>query len=89
MWTGRPGPATCATRLPGSPRAAAGTSFALEDVGVFDVYEGKGLPEGKKSLALSLAFRAPSRTLTDDEVNGVLHRIQEELGRTAAYQIRK
>ena len=69
--------------------AAAGTLFAVEDVGVFDVYEGKGLPEGKKSLALSLVFRSLSRTLTDEEVNGVFHRIQEELGRTAAYQIRK
>jgi phenylalanyl-tRNA synthetase beta chain len=69
--------------------AAAGTLFAVEDVGVFDVYEGKGLPEGKKSLAFSLVFRSPSRTLTDDEVNGVLQRIQDDLAKTSAYQIRK
>jgi phenylalanyl-tRNA synthetase beta chain len=68
---------------------AAAASFAVEEVEVFDVYEGKGLPEGKKSLAFSLVFRSPSRTLTDDEVNGVLQRIQDELARTTPYQLRR
>jgi phenylalanyl-tRNA synthetase beta chain len=68
---------------------AAGSSFAVEDVGIFDVYEGKGLAQGRKSLAFSLAFRSPSRTLTDDEVNGVLQRIQDELVKTGAYEIRR
>src|SRR4029078_296738 len=35
---------------------------------VFDVYEGEQVPEGKRSLALRLEFRAPDRTLTDSEV---------------------
>ena len=35
---------------------------------VFDLYEGEQLGEGQKSLALSLEFRAPDRTLTDEEV---------------------
>jgi phenylalanyl-tRNA synthetase beta chain len=69
--------------------AAAAATFAVEDVDVFDVYEGKGLPEGRKSLAFSLVFRSPSRTLTDDEVNGVLQKIQDELERTTAYQLRR
>jgi phenylalanyl-tRNA synthetase beta chain len=69
--------------------AAAGSSFSVEAVQVFDVYEGKGLPEGTKSLALSIAFRSPSRTLTDDEVNAVLQKTVEEIGRTTAYQLRK
>jgi phenylalanyl-tRNA synthetase beta chain len=68
--------------------AAVGTSFAVERVEVFDVYEGKGLPEGTKSLAFSLVFRSPSRTLTDDEVNGVLQRIQEQIGATTPYKLR-
>ncbi len=36
--------------------------------GVFDVYEGEQVGEGKRSLALRLEFRAPDRTLTEDEV---------------------
>ncbi len=70
-------------------RAAVGTAFALEAVHVFDVYQGKGLPEGTKSLAYSLVFRAAERTLTDDEVNAVLTQIQAELLKTTPYQIRK
>ena len=68
--------------------AAAG-AFSVEEVQVFDVYEGKGLPEGKKSLALSLVFRSPSRTLTDDEVNGVLQKTVDEIARKTDYQLRK
>ncbi|MES2697399.1 MAG: phenylalanine--tRNA ligase subunit beta [Verrucomicrobiota bacterium] len=60
-------------------RAAVGNAFALESVAVFDLYQGKGLPEGKKSLAFSLIFRAPDRTLTDDEVNAVFTKIQQEI----------
>jgi len=40
----------------------------LTAVGVFDVYEGEQVGEGKRSLALRLEFRAPDRTLTEDEV---------------------
>jgi phenylalanyl-tRNA synthetase beta chain len=40
----------------------------LDQVGVFDVYEGEQVGEGNRSLALRLEFRAPDRTLTDDEV---------------------
>ena len=39
----------------------------LESVKLFDVYKGKGIPEGKKSVAYSLSMRASDRTLTDDE----------------------
>jgi len=69
--------------------AQAGTAFAVEDVGIFDVYEGQGLPAGKKSVAFSLVFRSGARTLTDDEVNVVLQAIQAEIGATTAYQLRK
>ncbi|HEX2070428.1 MAG TPA: phenylalanine--tRNA ligase subunit beta [Thermoleophilaceae bacterium] len=45
-----------------------GGSELLASVGVFDVYEGEQVGEGKRSLALRLAFRAADRTLTEDEV---------------------
>jgi phenylalanyl-tRNA synthetase beta chain len=67
----------------------AGAAFAVEGVEVFDVYEGKGLADGKKSLALSLVFRSPSRTLTDDEVNAVVQATRDELEATTAYKPRK
>jgi phenylalanyl-tRNA synthetase beta chain len=61
------------------PRAAAGNAFAAESIEVFDVYQGKGLPAGKKSLAFNLVFRSPHRTLIDEEVNAVFTRIQQEI----------
>jgi phenylalanyl-tRNA synthetase beta chain len=70
-------------------RAAVGTAFALETVSIFDVYAGPGMPEGKKSLAFSFVFRAVDRTLTDDEVNVVFNKIQDEVAKTTSWQIRK
>jgi phenylalanyl-tRNA synthetase beta chain len=46
-------------------------SEMLEDVAVFDVYEGQSVASGKKSVALALTYRAKDRTLTDEEVNRV------------------
>lgn len=52
----------------------------------FDVYEGEKLGEGKRSLALSLFWQHPERTLNDDEVHelfdGVVSALQKELGAT-------
>ena len=72
-----------------SARAAVGNAFALEGVSVFDVYQGAGLPEGKKSLAFSLVFRSAERTLTDDEVNAVFTKLQDDLVQATGWQIRK
>jgi phenylalanyl-tRNA synthetase beta chain len=41
----------------------------LQAADIFDLYEGEQVGEGRKSLALRLEFRAPDRTLTDDEVS--------------------
>ncbi|HET7018686.1 MAG TPA: phenylalanine--tRNA ligase subunit beta [Streptosporangiaceae bacterium] len=48
--------------------APAGASSLLEDVRLFDVYSGEQTGEGRRSLAYALRFRAPDRTLTDEEV---------------------
>ncbi len=45
-----------------------GTESLLEDVRLFDVYTGEQVGPGRKSLAYTLRFRAPDRTLTDEEV---------------------
>ena len=46
---------------------ASGAGELLESVRLFDVYEGPQVPEGKKSLAFALRFRAPDRTLSAEE----------------------
>jgi phenylalanyl-tRNA synthetase beta chain len=51
----------------------------LERLRLFDVYRGEQVGEGSKSLALRLEFRAPDRTLTDEEVAEVRGRIEHEL----------
>ncbi|MBI5188581.1 MAG: phenylalanine--tRNA ligase subunit beta [Nitrospirae bacterium] len=43
-------------------------SELIEEVSVFDSYRGSNIPEGKKSLAFNIRYRAKDRTLTDDEV---------------------
>jgi phenylalanyl-tRNA synthetase beta chain len=57
----------------------AGGGDLLRKAGVFDLYEGEQLGEGRKSLALRLEFRAADRTLTDDEVAAKRESIASEL----------
>ncbi|MBI5230909.1 MAG: phenylalanine--tRNA ligase subunit beta [Coriobacteriales bacterium] len=58
-----------ALRIEQSMRSAGGK--LLDNVRLFDVYRGKGVPEGRKSMAYALSYRAPDRTLTAEEVEGV------------------
>ena len=53
--------------------AAAGK--LLRGVKLFDIYRGTGVPEGKKSMAFSLEFRADDRTLTDADSEGVMNKV--------------
>jgi phenylalanyl-tRNA synthetase beta chain len=57
-------------------RAARGADRNLiESVAIFDVYEGKGVPEGKKSLAISVRIQPKDRTLTEPEIESVAQKI--------------
>ena len=53
----------------------------LVDVREFDRYQGKGIPDGKVSLALRLTFQAADRTLTDAEVHAAMDAIVAALAR--------
>ncbi|HEX6651942.1 MAG TPA: phenylalanine--tRNA ligase subunit beta [Thermoleophilaceae bacterium] len=66
-----------AARLADVVRAGAGDLLA--DLRVFDLYHGEQVGEGNKSLALRLEFRAPDRTLTDEEVAERRAAIEKEL----------
>lgn len=52
----------------------------LEQLALFDVYEGKSLPPGTRSLAYSLTLRAKDRTLTEPEVETILSNVEKGLG---------
>ena len=47
----------------------------LETIELFDIYRGAQLGVGRKSIAFSLSFRAPDRTLTDAEIAGAMEKI--------------
>ena len=66
-----------AARLAEVVRAGAGELLA--SLRVFDLYHGEQVGEGSKSLALRLEFRAPDRTLTDEEVAEPRAAIEKEL----------
>ncbi|MBI4599238.1 phenylalanine--tRNA ligase subunit beta [Candidatus Uhrbacteria bacterium] len=51
----------------------------LVDVELFDTYAGKGIPEGKKSLALHLEFRADDQTLSSEEVDACMESLRQVL----------
>ena len=60
----------------------------LTRVGLFDVYQGSQVGAGRRSLAWSLTFQNPQRTLTDQEVNEQHARIVEEISRRFGAEIR-
>ncbi len=51
----------------------------LESVSLFDLYQGKQIEQGRKSMAFALVYRASDRTLTDAEVSGIHQKVLEGL----------
>lgn len=60
----------------------------LRSVGLFDVYEGKNLPEGKKSYAVSFTFQDAENTLKDEQVDRVMNTIRESLEKELKAELR-
>jgi phenylalanyl-tRNA synthetase beta chain len=58
----------------------------LESVDLFDVFRGRNVPEGRKSLAYAFTYRSPEKTLTDAEVNAghtkIVEALKQNLGAT-------
>ena len=64
----------------------------LESIGLFDLFtdpKGEKIPADKKSLAVSLSFRSPERTLTADEVNAATDRIKAALRSRSGIEFRE
>ncbi|HIE88075.1 MAG TPA: phenylalanine--tRNA ligase subunit beta [Gammaproteobacteria bacterium] len=56
-----------------------GATDTLQNLKLFDVYQGKGIDPNRKSLAIGLTFQHASRTLTDDEINDSVDKIVASL----------
>ncbi len=70
-------------------KAALGAERPLvAGVGVFDVYHGKGLPEGAKSVAISVTLQPRERTLTDAEIEAAIARIVAEVSKKTGATLR-
>jgi phenylalanyl-tRNA synthetase beta chain len=61
----------------------------IRKVTFFDVYEGKGIPEGKKSIAFRIEYRSDDKTLTMDEVQIIHQKALQHLEAKFSAQIRK
>ena len=61
--------------------ASSGERALVAEVVVFDVYEGKGIPEGKKSVAISVTLQPRERTLTEAEIDAAAGKIIAEVSK--------
>ncbi len=60
----------------------------LKNITLFDVYEGKNLPEGKKSYAVNFVLQDNEKTLTDKQIDAVMQKIQLNLEKELGAQLR-
>jgi phenylalanyl-tRNA synthetase beta chain len=70
-------------------RAARGVDRKLvAAIRLFDIYEGAGLPKGKKSLAITVVLQPQERTLTDAEIEGFSQRLIAQVEKATGGQLR-
>ncbi|MBV8937799.1 MAG: phenylalanine--tRNA ligase subunit beta [Alphaproteobacteria bacterium] len=60
----------------------------VSEIRLFDVYEGAGLPEGKKSLAITVVLQPQDRTLTDTEIEAFSKRLIAQIEKTTGGRLR-
>ncbi|WP_396153305.1 phenylalanine--tRNA ligase subunit beta [Flavobacterium sp.] len=60
----------------------------LKDIHLFDVYEGKNLPEGKKSYALSFVIQDTTKTLTDEQIDKIMNKLQQNFEKEVGATLR-
>jgi len=61
----------------------------LETVELFDVFRGKHVPAGQKSMAYAFTYRSPERSLTDAEVNSAHEKVVAKLKDTLGANVRE
>lgn len=60
----------------------------LKEVGLFDVYEGKNLEQGKKSYAVSFVLQDSTKTMTDEQVEGIMSKLSSALDEKLGAKVR-
>ncbi|MFM2228813.1 MAG: hypothetical protein RL607_71 [Bacteroidota bacterium] len=60
----------------------------LKQINLFDVYQGKNLPEGKKSYAVSFILQDTSKTLTDTQIDKIMNKLQNQFESELGAQLR-
>ena len=60
----------------------------LKEVDLFDVYEGKNLPEGKKSYAVNFILQDESKTLNDKQIDAIMTKIIANLKKELKAELR-
>lgn len=60
----------------------------LREVALFDVYEGKNLPDGKKSYAVSMTIQDAEKTLNDRQIEAVMNKIIDNLKKNLGAELR-
>ncbi len=78
---------TPAVDMMNSLRSAAGEMF--RDISVFDIYSGEGIPDGKKSIAFSMALGSEERTLNDGDIAGFIEKAEKTLKEKFSAELRK
>ena len=68
--------------------AQAAERTLVSDVGVFDLYEGAGIPEGHKSVAVAVTLQPLEKTLTDGEIEAIAARIVAEVSKKTGATLR-
>ncbi len=67
---------------------AVGTKL-LRSVDIFDIYQGESIPNGKKSLAITVVMQATDKTLTDNEINNKISAILKLLKQELSIELRE
>ena len=68
--------------------AARAAAPELREIQVFDVYRGGQIPEGRKSIALRVAFQSPERTLSDEDACRLRERVVSALAERFGAELR-
>ena len=61
----------------------------IEDIGLFDVFTGNGVPEGKKSYALNFTLRDKKKTLTDKQIDKTMQKIADQYHKQLGAELRQ
>lgn len=69
-------------------RAARSADKMIDTIDVFDIYKGKGVEDGKKSIAINVTIQPKDKTLSDAEIDGIAKKIVEAVASKCGASLR-